>query len=164
MKKFLTIIFVLALSISYQFANAQAKSSIGVGFIYASEIDQPGFNFRGDFKVGSGWAITPDICFYFPEKNGTWKTTFSEFNVNAHYVFSMSSAVGFYPLMGFNFTSVKVKETSTDFKDSNNEFGMNIGMGLEWYFNNRITGFSEVKYVVSDYDHAVIALGVLIGI
>ncbi|MCG8305985.1 MAG: UTP20 family protein [Cytophagales bacterium] len=38
---------------------------------------------------------------------------------------------------------------------------MNPGFGSEYYFDRRLSGFGEIKYVTGDADQAVFTFGVL---
>ena len=47
------------------------------------------------------------------------------------------------------------------FDNSDTDIGLNIGGGATYNFTGSLSGFGEIKYVVSNYDQFVFTFGVL---
>ena len=83
-------------------------------------------------------------------------------NIDGHYYFKVDQSLYVYPVFGINFATVAEKVNSITF--SNSEVGVNLGIGTEYFFDRRLSGFSEIKYVVSDADQLVVSFGMLFRI
>jgi outer membrane protein X len=106
-------------------------------------------------------GISPNLLFYFPKKNGPYKTSFWELNGNVNYYFLNDQPVSVYGLAGLNITNVKVKYDAfgSDYSNSDSEFGLNLGLGANFHVGN-ILPFAELKYTISDFDQLVFMMGV----
>jgi outer membrane protein X len=142
----------------------QVDILVGGGLAYGSEIKNLGLDLRGDFRFDRGWVISPNLNFFFPKENNNVRTSWTAFNADVHYLLPVGSGFHFYPFGGLNFSSISNKVKNTDVKHSHSEIGLNIGMGLNANFGSNVDGFVDMKYVVSDFDQAVITFGVLVGI
>lgn len=156
-------LIVTILILTAQFAFSQ-KTLVGGGFIYGTDINRGGIDIRGDFRVAPKWAIVPNINFFFTESSDTYKSSFTGFNVDGHYLYGLNSEANIYPLFGLNFSRAGYKNKTTDVKSANTELGVNIGGGFEYFFSNKIAGLFEIKYVLGDYDQGVLTFGVLYAI
>jgi outer membrane immunogenic protein len=155
-------VFLLAvISIIFSVAS-QAQIRVG-GFLgFGSEVEQAGIGINGEFVLSEKVAISPNLLFYFPKKNGNIKTSFWELNGNLNYYFLNSEPVSVYGIAGLNVTSIKVKYDDNAFFDndySDSEVGLNLGIGANFTVGN-VLPFSELKYTVSDFDQLVFILGV----
>jgi len=132
---------------------------LGGGLGYGTVIKNIGVNFRGDVKFGKQWSITPHFNWFFNKNKGPITLRWNAFNVDGHYYFEIDQTWTIYPIFGVNIATVSEKENSITF--SNSDVGINLGFGSEYNFDRRLSGFGEIKYVVSDADQAVITLGIL---
>lgn len=132
---------------------------LGGGLGYGSGINSIGVNLRGDAKFDNLWSITPHFNFFFNKKNDAVTKKWNAFNVDGHYFFEIEPTWNIYPLFGINIATVSNKINGVKF--SNSEIGINLGFGSEISFDNRLSGFGEIKYVISDADQLVIFFGVL---
>jgi len=96
---------------------------------------------------------------FFNKKNNLITKKWNAFNVDGHYYFELDRLWTIYPTFGINFATVSEKVNDITF--SNAEIGINIGFGSEYRFDSRLSGFAEIKYVISDADQAVIVFGML---
>ena len=154
-------VFLLAV-ISLVFSVAShAQIRIG-GFLgFGSEVEQAGLGINGEFIISEKVGISPNLLFYFPKKNGPYKTSFWELNGNVNYYFLNDQPVSVYGLAGLNITNVKVKYDAfgSDYSNSDSEFGLNLGLGANFHVGN-ILPFAELKYTISDFDQLVFMMGV----
>lgn len=132
---------------------------IGGGLGYGSQINTIGLDFRGDIKFQKQWSITPYFNYFFNKQKGDITAKWNALNVDGHYFFEMDRAWILYPLVGVNFTNFSTKINGISY--SNSDVGINLGFGSEYNFDRKLSGFGEVKYVISDADQLVITFGVL---
>jgi len=151
-------ILIGILFFSFQTTLAQ-EFSVGGGFLYGSEINNLGINFRGDVKFTPQWSFSPSFNIFFNRKDGLITNKWNDFNFDGHYFFEIDQALTVYPLLGLNVATVTEKINDISF--SNTDVGANIGFGSEYDFDHRIVGFGELKYVISNADQLVITIGVL---
>lgn len=160
MKKLLFTVFLVSmLSVA-----ASAQTRLG-GFIgYGSDIKQVALGFVAEFMLSNQIGLAPDLTFYIPEKDNNIKHSWYELNGDLHYYPGCSSLKNFYLLTGINYTHGKAKNTNNDdvYYD-NGEAGLNVGMGVNFDLD-KVLPFIQMKYVVSDYDHAFIGFGVKVKI
>lgn len=136
--------------------------SLGGGLGYGTQINNVGLNFRGDVKFDKQWSITPHFNYFFNKTEGEVIYKWNALNIDGHYFFEMDQIWTIYPLFGINFSTVS--EKINDIKFSNSDVGINLGIGAEYNFDRRLSGFGEIKYVISDADQLVITLGLLFQI
>ena len=158
MKKLLVIFTLLTIFATTSYAQ---KFLVGGGLVYGTEVDKGGIDIRGDIRFNENWAVVPNFNFFFPTSNDSYKSGFTGFNIDGHYLFGIGSGANVYPLFGLNFGHSKYKNKINDTKSSNTEIGINLGGGIEYFFSSKIAGFFEVKYIISDYDQGVLGFGVL---
>jgi hypothetical protein len=132
---------------------------LGGGLNYGTSQQNIGLDFRGDVTFFDQWSITPNFSFFFNKTNNFVKKKWNAFNVDGHYYFEIEKSWTIYPILGINFATVSEKVNDITF--SNAEIGINLGFGSEYQFDARLSGFGEVKYVISDADQTVIVFGLL---
>lgn len=121
--------------------------------------------FIAEFMINNKMGISPDFTFYFPKKNRNIKTSWYEVNGNFNYYFVTEINFHLYGLAGLNVTNARSKNTNNgDVYFSNSELGLNLGFGFNFAAANKVMPFSQIKYVVSDYDHASIIFGVKVRV
>lgn len=163
MKKILLLTFVtIAIATAN---NAQAQTRLG-GFLgYGSEeIGQWNIGLIAEFMLNDKMAISPDLTLYFPETSGAYKYSWYELNGNFNYYFVSDGDFNLYGIAGLNFTHAKAKHENNGNVYSNGEIGINLGFGFNFLVNNKIIPFTQLKYVVSDYDHAAFTAGVKVNL
>ena len=155
-KKLLTLILFTFLAIT----NSKAQNlRLGGGLSYGTVIKNAGLNFRGDVKFHKQWSIAPHFNWFYNKNNGPISKRWNALNIDGHYYFEVEPTWTIYPVFGINIASVSEKANGITF--SNSDVGINLGFGSEYNFDRRLSGFGEIKYVISDADQAVITLGVL---
>jgi hypothetical protein len=153
-------IFSIVILFIFSFAPSFAQDiGVGGGLVYGTKIKNIGLNFRADVKFQKQWSITPHFNYFFNKEKGGLTTKWNALNVDGHYLFDIDNEWLLYPLFGINFASVA--EEANDITFSNSEVGINLGFGSEFNYSKNLSGFSEIKYVISDADQLVITLGIL---
>jgi outer membrane immunogenic protein len=135
---------------------------LGGGLVYGSEIDRMGIDLRGDYQLQSNLILVPDFQLFFNRNSGNVRVYWNTINFDFHYLFSVAENFYLYPLAGLNFTFYTVK--IRDNRDTSARIGLNLGGGAEYRFSDKIAGFIELKYVVSDADQTVASYGVLVRV
>ena len=161
-KTFLTILLTGIVSFC---VSAQAPVRVGGFFGYASDIRQGALGGIAEFMLNDKMAISPSLLFYFTEVRPTTKHSWYELNGNFKYYFLNEDVVHLYGLVGLNFTHFKSRRRSdNEVTFTNGELGLNMGFGLNFNVSKKVIPFSEMKYIVSDYDHAALFLGVKVNV
>ena len=84
----------------------------------------------------------------------------TEFIVNAHYLFPMlDGKLNAYPLAGLGLVTSKVEIFG--FSESESNFGLDLGGGVEYKLIDNFSLGAELKYyIVGDWNHIGLQLGV----
>lgn len=148
----------LALCLIICFCSAaliQAQSRIGGGFAYGTDVEEFGLNLNGEFFLKSKLAIAPELNIFFVEgDNGFWTI-----NADGHFYFAGSGAASVYGLAGLNLSTVTFERANGE-DDSDTELGLNFGIGANFDINSSIMPFGQFKFVLNDYDQAVLSFGI----
>ncbi len=162
MKKLFVLLFLYTCLAS----SAQAQFEIGGGLIYGTDIEELGISGRAAFRLTDNWRIQPTFNYFFTEDVGSIKTSVWSLNADANYVFGVFGVLKPYVLAGLNITTVRVKIDDNSFladnTESDTEVGVNLGGGLDFDLK-KVIPFVEIKFVLSDFDQAVLAGGVKFG-
>ena len=152
MKTKLITLFGIFILVFFVSSSIQAQTKVGGGFAWGSEVEDIGIQLNGDFTVADYFTVNPNFIYYFTGSN----FNFFELNADAHYYFLKGDISGPYALGGINLGFF-----SSDFADSQTEFGLNLGGGYEFDLGSSIIPFAELKVtIISDVDQLVIAGGV----
>ncbi len=137
----------------------QAQLSVGGGLAFGTDVEEIAIQVRGLYGIDEDWRGEADFTFYL---DGEENISFWEFNLNGNYLFTDSDEFAVYGLAGLNFfrTSVDFFNEST----GNTEIGLNIGGGGQYFINEQISAFGELKFAISDVDQLLISLGVLFNL
>ena len=159
-----------------------------MAFVAKAQVESVDFksNFRGDFGVGAGisaaigneFEFSPSANIYF------WDCgTHIDFEADFHYLIDLRHKFTLYPIAGGVLCYHKVKDhhkcdlpphhrhPDGHYKGET-DFGINVGCGLKYDFNNKVAGFMETKYQwvnnadddFYDYNDIYLSLGVKIAI
>ncbi|MBC8486171.1 MAG: outer membrane beta-barrel protein [Bacteroidetes bacterium] len=170
MKKILLLAFVLALINSVSAQSFKEKIAFGGGLSYGTEIENIGINIRGLYEVTEEIHGLMNLTFFFPKKEDfgvfEYKWNLWELNLDGHYNFKLSDKFSAYGLAGLNISNWRSKwegDLGYEYYEDTNtaKIGFNIGGGAAYNFTDALSGFGEIKYVISDYDQAVFTFGVL---
>ncbi len=161
MKKLITTSFLaLALCFTFQTAAiAQHETKIGVGLAYDGEVETAGIQLNATFRVSPRLGIAPSATFYFAdEEEAPFFDSYLSFNLDGHYMIALDPQYHVYLLGGLNVLAVSLNDDLGGEDDSETELGLNLGLGGEYHLDN-FSIFSDLKYVISDFDRIVLAVG-----
>ncbi|MBB4119836.1 outer membrane protein X [Mesonia hippocampi] len=153
---------LLSLGVAFS-AQAQEKTRIGAFFAYGTEIENIGIGANAEFPIMENLTISPSLIYYFPKEEYSVKVNWFEVNANANYYFVNQNNMSVYALGGLNYNSVKVSFDDAwlgDHSASDGRFGLNLGGGVNFKIDGKITPFAELKYVIIDGGQLVAGAGV----
>lgn len=143
----------LAFIVCMMAAVDSSAQKIGVMLGYGTEVEELGIGINGEFNINDKVSISPSFVYWFPEDPISWW----EFNANVNYYFTKAGAADFYGLAGINLFSAKVDYNGEN--DSNSEVGLNLGAGANFNIGKNWEPFTELKFVIGDFDQ----LGIFFG-
>jgi hypothetical protein len=152
----LTSTAALALSAN----EAAAEPRLGAGLAYGTEAEAIGVQLNGYYGLPQvpGLRLGAEFYYFFTDDPVTWWTI----DINAQYRFVKPGPFGAYAIAGLDIATIAVDvdlDLLGDVDASNTEVGLNLGIGGEYAVAENIELFAEVKYVISDYDQAVLTFG-----
>lgn len=130
-------------------------------FASNSSVDNTfGLKIDGAYAFDEKWRGAADFTFYFPEEESGVKVTVWELNFNAHYLITEENDLKIYGLGGLNITNVDIDIDGPATGNSESEFGLNLGGGLQ-YPVDFADVFGELKFagIGGDADQLVFAAG-----
>ncbi|MFK7846426.1 MAG: outer membrane beta-barrel protein [Rhodothermales bacterium] len=142
----------------------EGEQLIGGGLIYGSEIEKLGLQLSYFYFMTTAIALGGDISFFFPEKTEFVDSSFTQtlftLNVMAHYVVFTTLIFRAYVLAGLNYAVFRFKSEGEFISgsSSSSEIGLNLGGGIEYALAAGFL-FLELKYILSDFDQLVLAVG-----
>lgn len=154
-KNILLVVGVFIISI----VSTHAQTRVGGGFSYGTDVEEFGLNFNGEFFLKDNLAISPEINIFFIEGDGGFWTI----NADGHFYFAGSSAASVYGLAGLNLATASFELPNGE-DESETELGLNLGIGSNFDINSVVMPFVQFKFVVSDFDQAVLTFGIRVGI
>lgn len=161
MKKiFKNALALVAVALMACTVNAQEKGEMRIGaqmnYGLHSDYKNPGLGVRYQYCITDHFRIEPSANFFFKKDNMTmW-----DLNFNLHYVFQLAPKFNIYPLGGL--TLLGADYDFHDYSDSDTQFGINLGGGVEYWLTHNFGFNGEVKYqFVDGWDRPVISAGVM---
>ncbi len=128
---------------------------VGLGLLYATEIDNIGININSAYAINEDWEAAISIAHIFEKDYVNWNVL----DLDGHYVFYHGeSSINAYGLAGFSFNFWKVKIPASEYMgvqipevtDSGTEIGFNLGVGLNYAISERINLAPEIRYTIMD--------------
>jgi outer membrane immunogenic protein len=156
------VIFVTALLLftaaAFNSAYAQKiNNRVGPMLAFASgDVDETGLGVVAEFGVAPKMSVAPQLIFYFPGDN----QSFFELNANLNYYFFAQDVFELYGLGGLNFAHAGYNDPNGNNDYSNNELGLNLGIGSNFQIGKTFVPFAELRFTLGDYDQFVLGLGV----
>lgn len=157
MKKSILIIAVVFLSLSSHAQSGFESSNlrIGLGLLYATEIDNVGLNLTGTYSLTSFWEGSVGFSHIFKKNYSTWNIL----DLDGHYIFfDDDSGLNVYGLAGLSLAFWKVKTDAISYAGmtipeqtaSGTEAGLNIGVGMNYKLSDRLNIAPEIRYTIMD--------------
>jgi len=161
MKHMFRPLFALLLVAFVTPAFSQIAIKGGGGLAYGTAPESIGIQGRAEGEINETWEGAANFTYFL-----TSNFTFWGFNADAQYNLSENDGLKFYPFAGINISHIGFDINipgpfGGTFDADATEFGINVGAGLEKDFSDSISGFGEIKYVLSSLDGLVITAGVL---
>ena len=168
------IIFITVLLLGTMISQAQIK--LGGKVAYGSEIESIGIGAKGVYELNDQWDLSGELVYFFgdDESRGGFEVERSLFTINAdaHYNFDINvDQLGVYALGGLNIAFWEVTTSTPSIPSlgvpggesevDGSEVGLNLGGGAIYELQENISLFSELKFVVGDFDQVVFSAGVL---
>lgn len=155
MKKILAIVCVML--VGTMAAHAQfdkGRFAVGASVLYGSEIESAGINARAQYSILNNARVELSGDYFFKHN----ETTMYDLNLNVHCPVNLSQQRLFiYPIIGLAFTHADYPTPAEDL----NKVGINLGSGIEYNLNNRISIELEYRHsIMKSIDQGVIGLGV----
>lgn len=152
-KLLLTALLAFGLLFATQ-TSLQAQTKIGAGLVYGEAAESAGINLNATFRVSPQIEFAPKLNIYFPEEDDTGLDGFWTANIDGHYIFAAETEYHLYGLGGLNIASAEI----AGIDESESELGINLGVGGEYHLE-QFSLFSELKYVIGDFDQVVLGVG-----
>lgn len=182
MKRILTLILITALvvpALNAQFTKVGGGLTFTSGYHFhemnydANKSGNLALSLKGIYKISVPLQVSPSYTFLFPHvfKDINDKTTVTTmmFDINGHYVFNALDKFEFYGLAGLDILLGWKKDVyggtaPATYKERDNAFGLNLGVGSYMKLTNQFDLYLEAKYIVSKYHQFMLNAGILINI
>ena len=143
------------------FSKGYSQFMAGFGGSYGDDINQFAPNVRVYYFPNHKICFGPEFAHFPSIKEGDVERELTEYGISGHYIFRLNSYLGFYPLIGINYSIEKEKEIGLE--GETYSIGANLGAGFHLEFG-RYFPFAEYKYVASGLPQNVFSIGVLINV
>lgn len=159
MKKLLFIVCFLTSVVCVSAQTQKGNQAIVANIGYQTDAKRFLLGAQYRYAFVDNFRVAPDVMFFFPKN----KITGLDVNINVHYTVNLTSEMYVYPLMGLAMQNNRYKgETIHGVKNKSRgytDWGFNLGGGYSYDFRNDMFINAELKYIFSDLDSFVFALG-----
>jgi hypothetical protein len=145
-------VFIVLITV-FAFSESKAQISAGAGVVYGTSISNIGFSVNGKYEINEKWSAASTFTLFLKKDYVTW----SALDLNANYQLTDMEKFGsLYALAGLNITFYKINivydlgayggpynETA-----SGSEAGLNLGLGLNIPFKEKLSIAPEIKYTI----------------
>ena len=144
---------------------SQQGFTVGIGGTLETTNELYGINARVFYAINEHFCFGPEASIFpFQEIDEAFEKSIVDLNINAHYIFEITHALGIYPLSGMNYTNEQ--ERLIDNNDTSKKFqeiGLNYGFGAHYKINNMFL-FAEFKGIIGQLSAEFITAGVLFNL
>jgi hypothetical protein len=151
-KKILTIAVIL---VSFAGMNAKAQLKLGGSLAYATDYERFGIAIHGLYQFNDQWEAAPSFTYYFKKDY----TSLWSLDLAGHYVFKSDDKKAFYALGGLEILGAKYSYSG--YSDSSTDIGIVIGAGARINFDEKLSGFGDLKIGIQDNTYLGLNFGVL---
>lgn len=164
-KKLKLLVLSIVLSSLFVINTNAQPINIGGGLVIGTDRPNIGLKLQGTYGMDfllenlSGAAA---FTFFIPSSPGNIKYSRWAIDVDGHYKFYEMSNFEFYAVAGLNIAHYKRNWVFSGTEISSGvKPGLNAGAGAIYKLKDNIKAFGEFKYILSNYDQAEIAFGIL---
>lgn len=157
MKKVYVAFILLCLS-----SPLLAQVRLGPFLAYGDKSGLWGLGIYPEIAVNEKLSLNPVFTQYFPKRlDNTPRQSMWELNANANYYFIQGEVGYLYGLAGLNFTRVTLKnvQTFTEDNESDENIGVNVGLGIMARLNDLLLPFVDAKYTAGGYSQLSVMFG-----
>lgn len=144
--------------------NAQ-EIKLGGGLVIGTDRPPLGLQFKGTYgmdMVLENLSGSLEFAIFFPTTQGGYDYSRWSVDVDGNYIFWNASGFDFYGIAGLNITHFSKEANVAWLSDTKGtKPGLNAGAGVNYRFSSNLSAFSEVKYILSNFDQAAFNFGVL---
>lgn len=176
-KSYVLLICFFVLNIAYG-QKEKRPVFVGVSGAFSTEVKNGGIGAFCSFHLTDHFRLAPGLTYFFPktEELVDGEETFQlwEIFIDGQILFfDPSSSFNIYGLAGFNYAFITDKGYTEDpidptqkyhFDKNSYEPGLNLGLGFEVGFSNRVSGLLDVKYEISGFSQVIIRAGLAVKI
>lgn len=162
---FKLIIITVLLSSLFTIKSTAQEIKLGGGLIIGTDLPPLGLQFKGTYGMDmllEDLSGSLEFAIFFPSSKNNYDHSRWSIDVDGNYIFWNASGFDFYAIAGLNITHY---EKNTNLVGLSNTVGtkpgLNAGAGVNYKFSSNLSAFSEIKYVLSNYDQAAFNFGVL---
>ena len=159
MKKIIfTTLIVAALTMT---AHAQVR--VAPFLAYGDQLGLWGLGAYTEILLNDRVSISPNFTQYFPENlDNNPRRSAWEVNGNVNYYVIRGDVGYLYGLAGLNYTHIKIRNriALADEEQSDNNVGLNLGLGTQVRINDVLLPFAEGKYTAGGYSQLSVMIGV----
>ena len=160
------LITVLVSSL-FNIKTTAQEIKLGGGLVIGTELPPLGLQFKGTYgmdMVLENLSGSVEFAIFFPSTQNNIKHSRWTLDFDGNYTFWSATGFDFYGIAGLNISHYAKKYTGPLVGVGDvigTKPGLNVGAGVNFAFNQQLTAFSEVKYILSNYDQAAFNVGVL---
>jgi len=145
-------------------SNAQ-EIKLGGGLIIGTDLPPLGLQFKGTYGMDvilENLSGSVEFAIFFPSTQNSYDHSRWSIDVDGNYMLWSAAGFDFYGIAGLNITHYSKESNVTWLSDTKGtKPGLNVGGGVNYKFSSSLSAFSEVKYILSNYDQAAFNFGVL---
>jgi opacity protein-like surface antigen len=166
-KVFKLIIATVLISSLFSIKSNAQEIKLGGGLIIGTDRPPFGLQFKGTYgmdMVLENLSGSLEFALFFPSTNGFYDYSRWSIDIDGNYTFWSTAGFDFYGIAGLDITHYTKKYNGTLANignDTGTKPGLNAGAGVNFKFSSNLSAYSEIKYVLSNYDQAAFNVGVL---
>nr|WP_321451248.1 outer membrane beta-barrel protein [uncultured Carboxylicivirga sp.] len=160
MRKIFILILVITLSIKlFAQSSNDSKFRLGLGIIYASEVESTGLTINGIYNISERWETAIAYSHIFENLNLSWDVL----DVDGHYIFyDNDKKLNVYALTGLAFTYWKRETIGTILFPGQTRtgtyIGLNIGVGTNIELSEKFNLVPEIRGTLFDLSYTRIGV------
>ena len=149
--------------------HAQYKYSISAGVSHERQFESTGSHIRMYYHLHEHVRFHAGYTYFLEvthnEGNQTVSNELRSLNLNFNYVILIGKRLGFYPILGFNYSygSETIQDDVSKFEDFNETLGINAGFGFG-YQMGRFMPYIESNSIMNNIYYLVFKAGLAVSL